>query len=396
MKVLQLSKFYPPVMGGIEAVAWELTEGLNRLGVATDVLCSGQQRRSVHELSKSGHAIVRAGTLGMLLSTSIAPTMARLLRHMAAQADIVHLHMPDPMAAAAFWAARPRARLVLHWHSDVIRQRLALRAYEPLQRWLLARADAIIATSPPYAESSAALAPWRGKVQVIPIGISDNRPVACSVKAEKLRQRFGHRRIVFSLGRMTYYKGFDVLIEAAARLRDDCVVLIGGDGELLPAYRQMVAARGLSDKVHLLGHVRSGDLPSHIEACDVFCMSSTVRAEAYGVALVEAMVMGKPIVATDIAGSGVPWVNVHGRTGLNVPVRDPGALADALHALLSDVALRRRMSAASRRRYEEEFRAERMTGRVLDLYRALVGALKLDGAGAVGHDRPRHYQSGEA
>ena len=127
--------------------------------------------------------------------------------------------------------------------------------------------------------------------------------------------------------------------------------------------------------------------------------AGTLKATAtvgYGVALVEAMVMGKPIVATDIAGSGVPWVNVHGRTGLNVPVRDPGALADALHALLSDVALRRRMSAASRRRYEEEFRAERMTGRVLDLYRALVGALKLDGAGAVGHDRPRHYQSGEA
>ena len=75
---------------------------------------------------------------------------------MASEADIVHLHMPDPMAAAAFWAARPRAALVVHWHSDVIRQRLALRAYEPLQNWLLRRADAIVATSPPYAESSEA------------------------------------------------------------------------------------------------------------------------------------------------------------------------------------------------------------------------------------------------
>lgn len=373
MKVLQLSKFYPPVMGGIEAVAWELTEGLNRLGVPTDVLCSGRQWRSVHQVAKSGYAIARAGTLGMLQSTSMAPPMLPLLRHMAAAADIVHLHMPDPMAAAAFWAVRPRAKLVVHWHSDVIRQRLALRAYQPLQNWLLERADAIVATSPPYAQTSASLAPWRAKVHVIPIGISDNRPVACSVKAEALRRRFGHRRIVFALGRMTYYKGFDVLIDAASRLSDDCVVLIGGEGELLAAYRELIRARGLSHKVHLLGHVRGADLPSHVEACDVFCMPSTVRAEAYGVAMVEAMVMGKPIVATDIAGSGVPWVNVHGRTGLNVPVRDPAALADALHQLLANVDLRRRMSAASRRRYEEEFRAVLMTRRMMALYRQLAG-----------------------
>jgi len=374
MRVLQLSKFYPPVMGGIEAVAWELTEGLNRLGVATDVLCSSHRWGSVHQVAQGGYSIARAGTLGMLLSTSIAPPMLPLLRRMAGTADIVHLHMPDPMAAAAFWAARPRAALVVHWHSDVIRQRLALRAYEPLQRWLLRRADAIVATSPTYAASSEALAPWRSKVQVIPIGISDNRPAACSVKADTLRQRFGRRRIVFSLGRMTYYKGFDVLVDAASQLSDDCVVLIGGEGELLPAYRDMIAARGLGDKVHMLGHVRGADLPSHVEACDVFCMPSTVRAEAYGVAMVEAMVMGKPIVATDIAGSGVPWVNVHGHTGLNVPVRDPAALAGALHELLADAGLRQRMGSAARQRYEAEFRAELMAQRMLGLYRRVAGA----------------------
>jgi glycosyltransferase involved in cell wall biosynthesis len=376
MKVLQLSKFYPPVMGGIEAVAWELTEGLNRAGVATDVLCSSHHRRSVREVAPAGYAVVRAGTLGMLQSTSIAPAMLPLLRQMAAAVDVVHLHMPDPMAAAAFWAVRPRARLVVHWHSDVIRQRLALRAYQPLQDWLLRRADAIVATSPPYAESSEPLRPWRDKVHVIPIGITDNRPVACSVKADALRQRFGRRRIIFSLGRMTYYKGFDVLIEAAARLPDECVVLIGGDGELLPAFRDLVAARGLTDKVHLLGHVRAGDLPSQVEACDVFCMPSTVRAEAYGVAMVEAMVMGKPIVATDIAGSGVPWVNQHGRTGLNVPVRDPGALADALHRLLADADLRDRMGQAARQRYEAEFHAELMAQRMLELYRQEVASVR--------------------
>jgi glycosyltransferase involved in cell wall biosynthesis len=241
-----------------------------------------------------------------------------------------------------------------------------------LQHWLLRRADAIVATSLPYAEASGPLAPWRRKVHVIPIGISDNRSTSCSLKAEALRQRFGRRRIVFSLGRMTYYKGFDVLIDAASALPDDCVVLIGGDGELLPTYRARVVERGLGDKVHMLGHVKDADLASHFEACDIFCMPSTVRAEAYGVAMLEAMLMGKPIVATAIAGSGVPWVNVHGQTGLNVSVRDTPALTAALRALLADGALRQSLGAAARQRYEDEFRADLMVQRMFDLYRQLA------------------------
>jgi glycosyltransferase involved in cell wall biosynthesis len=331
-------------------VAWELTEGLNRAGVRTDVLCAHHLARGVQERAPSGYRIRRAGSLGQVLSTSNVPSMPWHLARMAHQADIVHLHMPDPMAAAAFWTVRPRARLVVHWHSDVIRQRRALKAYEPLQDWLLARADAVVATSPPYAESSAPLRRWRDKVAVVPIGISDNRGSACSQKAAAIRQRYRGRRLVFALGRMTYYKGFDVLVEAAAALSEHCAVLIGGDGELLDHYRTMVARRGLAGKVHLLGHILDDDLASHFEACDLFCMSSTVRAEAYGVAILEAMVMGKPVVATDIGGSGVPWVNRHGETGLNVPAGDAPALAAALNRLLDDDALRARMGAAARRR----------------------------------------------
>ena len=374
MRVLQISKFYPPVMGGIEAVAWELTEGLNRAGVRTDVLCSAQAWRGTRETATTGYEVCRAGRWGMLLSTSMTPSMPAQLARMARSADLVHLHMPDPMAAAALWMVKPRVPVVVHWHSDVIRQRRALRLYEPLQTWVLQNAAAIIATSPPYAESSQPLRAWRAKVAVIPIGISDNHSTACSVKAGALRQRFRGRHIVFALGRMTYYKGFEVLIDAAAALPDDCAVLIGGEGEMLEHYRTLVARRGLAGKVHLLGHINDDELASHFEACDIFCMSSTLRAEAYGVAMLEAMVMGKPIVATDITGSGVPWVNEHGVTGLNVAAGDSAALAAALRGLLLDDVARQRLGRGARQRYERDFQAARMTEQTLDLYRRLSAA----------------------
>jgi len=374
MKALQISKFYPPVMGGIESAAWELTEGLNRAGLRTDVLCSNQRSVTIIDRFAAGYDVVRAASMGMLLSTSMAPAMLREARRMSGGCDVVHVHMPDPMAAIAVWATRPRSRLVVHWHSDVIRQRKALKLYEPLQQWLLARADAIVATSQAYADASAPLRRWRDKVAVIPIGISDNRTDACSEKAAAIRKRFRNRRIVFSLGRMTYYKGFEVLIEAATALPDDAVVLIGGDGELLEHFHELILRRGLPGKVHLLGHINDDDLPSYFEACDVFCLSSTARAEAYGVAMLEAMVMGKPIVASDIDGSGVPWVNLDGRTGLNVPVGQPAPLAEALVRLLGDPALRRRLGDAARERYLHDFNAELMTRRMIELYQRLVGA----------------------
>jgi glycosyltransferase involved in cell wall biosynthesis len=372
MKILQVSKFYKPVMGGIERVAWELAEGLGRVGVRSDVLCSNQQRDTVVEHQPAGYDVVRAGSFGMVLSTSMAPAMVRELRRLASQHELIHLHMPDPMAALALFLVRPRVPVVVHWHSDVIRQRKAMKLYEPLQTWLLRRADAIIATSQAYADSSEPLRAWRSKVRVIPIGISDDRAPADVAAADMLRQRYGGRRIVFALGRMAYYKGFDVLIRAAAALPDDTVVLIGGDGEMLPQLRAQVTSQGLGHKVRLLGHVQDGELAGYFLACDVFCMSSTVRSEAYGVVLLEAMMMGKPIIATDIVGSGVPWVNQHGLTGFNVPVGQPDELARLLSQLLADDALRARLGQAARERYLREFDAVLMTQHVVDLYRRLL------------------------
>jgi glycosyltransferase involved in cell wall biosynthesis len=372
LKILQLSKFYPPVLGGIESVAFELTEGMNRLGFTIDVLCANTTSRTSHDQSASGYRIIRAGSWGKLLSTSIAPAMLTEAKRLFIGKDIVHVHMPDPMAAFAVWMAKPRGKVVLHWHSDVVNQRRALKLYEPLQEWLLRRADAVIATSAHYVQSSTCLQAWKSKVHIIPIGISeDSRPDATS-KAQALRERFIGKKIVFSLGRMTYYKGFDVLIDAVSSLPADTVVLVGGGGELLEGYRRRVVAEGLSDRIEFVGRIPDEDVPGYFAAANVFCLSSIVRAEAYGVVLLEAMAMGKPIVTTDISGSGVPWVNQHGVTGLNVPVRNSDELAAALSRILEDAELSARFGSAGRQRFLSCFTSASMVDRTLELYRNLL------------------------
>ena len=372
MKVLQLSKFYPPHMGGIESVTWELTEGLARAGVSVDVLCANQGPRGSHEAMPSGYGVRRVGSWGRLQSTSIAPGLIAYLARMVRGVDVLHVHMPDPMAALAIYLVRPRCAVLLHWHSDVVRQRTALRVYAPLQQWLLNRADAVIATSSAYAEASTPLKTCAERLEVIPIGISDRAPLAHPGKVREIRQRHLGRRLVFGLGRLTYYKGFDTLIEAAQHLPDDVVVLIGGDGDMRNELSARIQAQGLTSRVQLLGRISDEELPSYLAACDVFCMPSTLRAEAFGVAMVEAMMMGKPVVACLIPGSGVPWVNHHEISGLNVEPGDAAALADALHRLLVDTAMMSSCGKMARLRYESEFSAELMVRRTLALYRRVI------------------------
>lgn len=372
MKVLQVSKFYPPHHGGIEAVARDLSAGLAARGVQVQVLCAHQRPRQAQDVDAAGVPVTRAANYGMLLSTSMAPGLLRLLRQRRHEPDIVHVHMPDPLAAAAVWWARPRGRVVLHWHSDVVRQRLSMALYRPLQNWLLRRADAIVATSAAYAETSVPLRPWQHKVAVIPIGTAPPQPVTPQRVAET-RARYGGRRIVFVLGRLTYYKGYEVLIAAAPQLPPDVVVVVAGGGPELPRWRARALAAGVADRVQFVGPLSATRVESHFAAAQVFCLASTVRAEAYGVVVAEAMARGLPVVATRIPGSGLNWLHQDGVTGLTVPPGDAVALAQALNTVLADEALRTRCAQAARQRWEQVLCAQTMCDTMLALYRRLAG-----------------------
>lgn len=371
MKTLQLSKFYPPINGGIESVAYELTEGLNDLGIVTDVLCSNLGRKTLHEKSAKGYAITRAGSLCRVLSTSLSPALIPLTKQLSSNYDLIHLHMPNPMAALALWLTRPKAKIVTHWHSDVVHQKRALKFYEPLQNWILKRSDAIIVATPPYLEASSALQPWRSKVTVFPYGISPLENKDSEDTAKKIHNKYDNKKIIFALGRMATYKGFDTLIDAARHIDNDAIILVGGGGDLLEQHRTRVKQEGLQDKIQFLGRISDAEIPAYFEAASVFCLPSDARSEAFGVVQLEAMACGKPIVATNIPGSGASWVNQHGITGLNVPIRDGKALAQALQTILSDEALAYKMGQAGKERFANEFNVQTMVNRTAELYRSL-------------------------
>ena len=263
-------------------------------------------------------------------------------------ADVVHLHVPNMLGALCALLLGKKPRLLVHWHSDVINKGILGRILRPLEVALLRRADKIIATSRVYAEASDTLRPFREKIRIVPIGVADTKldnssldtPLWCD---EQIRGR----KIILAVGRLVPYKGFDVLIEATKHISDQAVVVIVGSGPLHGKLKQAIDDANLKDRIVMAGRLSASELSALFARASLFCLPSISRAEAFGVVLLEAMACGLPIVATNIDGSGVSWVSLHDTSGLNVPVGDPIALAQACNQILETPALCARLAEGS-------------------------------------------------
>ena len=146
------------------------------------------------------------------------------------------------------------------------------------------------------------------------------------------------------------------------------MTVIVGSGPLHAALQRAVDVAGVSERLLLTGRLSNVELHALFARATLYCLPSTYRAEAFGVVLLEAMAYSLPIVATDIPGSGVPWVNQHDKSGFNVPVRDPKALALACNAVLWSEDLRNRLSQGARHRFLTEFTEELSIKRMIALY----------------------------
>jgi rhamnosyl/mannosyltransferase len=317
--------------------------------------------------------VVRVGAYGRAASVPLCPGMPMELWR--ARGDCVVLHEPNPIAGTSLFLHTPAPRLVIWHHSDLVRPAWALPTYGRLQRRLYRRADCVIVSSPALAGSP--LARQARRVVVIPFGVELRRYQDVDRGAlQRVRPLFDSvpgPRMLF-VGRLVYYKGLDVLLDAMTRC--DGSLVIAGEGPLEPELRQIVAARGLAGRVLFAGRVADADLPAFYQSCDLFVLPSVARTEAFGVVQIEAMAAGRPVVSTNLP-TGVPWVNQNGTSGIVVPPGDPVRLAEALSRLIGDETLRRRLGEGARQRAESLFARDRMVASFRQTVETVVRAPEL-------------------
>jgi rhamnosyl/mannosyltransferase len=371
VRILQLGKFYPPHRGGIETHVETLCQGLAQVTtVEVEVIVANDSVWSATE-NLDGARVRRLGRLVEITSVPLCPRLAWAIRR--TPADLIHLHVPNPYAALALLLSGHRAPMVISWHSDVIRQRNLAWLLAPLERAVVNRAAAIVASSANYLESSPTLAWNRARCRVIPFGVDPAEfAVRDPSRVTHIRVCYGPR-IVLAAGRLVYYKGFEHLIRAMPQV--DAQLLIVGEGPGRAQLESEVARAGVRERVTFLGDVSREQLIDTYHAADVFVLPSIARSEAFGIVQLEAMACGVPIVNTRIE-SGAPGVSLDDETGLTVEPGLPAALAAAINRLLDDPELRARYGAAGARRVREHFSRDMMVTRTLALYREVLGRLQ--------------------
>jgi glycosyltransferase involved in cell wall biosynthesis len=313
----------------------DAVEHVRERGVDVEVVGPEQFR---HYGIAYGHGVLgnlcRRPWLALLLPALLA-SFVRAARR--TDADLVHAHW----LPAGWIAARTgRPYVVQVWGTDV---ELARRA-PALARSVLGGARLVIAASNELAESARALG--ARKVRVIPSGV--DLPAQVGEEADPPE--------VLYAGRLSLEKGVLELVEAA----DGLDLVVAGDG---PLRGRVAGARGF---------VRHDELQRlYARAAVVVCPS---RREGFGVACLEAMAHGRPVVATRVGG--LLDLVVDGETGIAVPPHDPAALRSALDRLLADSGLRRRLGLAGRERARTHFSWDRVTDATLAAYAEAVGTME--------------------
>jgi len=362
-RILQVGKFYPPEYGGMENHLHVLCNEL-RDSVEQSVLVANKARQSLTE-TVDGISVTRLGALVDFFGAPVCPSMVQVLR--ATKADLLHIHLPNPIAVLAYLASGFEGPLVFTYHSDIVRQKLLGSAFSTILHRALDRASAIIATSQKYIETSHILQAYREKCHVIPLGIPLERFHSPDPHiVDWIRNQYGPS-IVVAVGRLVHYKGFEHLIRAMKRV--DGHLLLVGNGPLHGELEALARSLGVHERVTILSGV--ADVVPYYHAADVFVLPSVNRSEAFGLVQVEAMACGKPVVNTELA-SGVSFVSRHEETGLTVPPCDSNALAAALQTLLRNGEMRARMGIAARHRVATEFNVEVMAQRTLNVYQSVM------------------------
>lgn len=365
VSVVQIATFYSE-NGGVEKSVSDLVSGLQD-DHDVRVLCTHNAGKTSRE-NRNGVSVTAVGATFEIQGRPLAATFPLELGRQ--KCDVAHYHLPFPLAMAAHILSAPRARLtVATWHHDLIKHARFNKMIQPLVESFLDKIDVIIVTAPAIIENTPVLFKRRHKCRVIPLGIGEERfspDDAVPAIADKLREPH-----VLFVGRLVYYKGCDVLIEAISKV--DANLAIVGEGPLRGELEALSAKLGVADRVQFFGRVSDEELAHLYRASSIFVLPSTLATECFGLVQVEAMLNGKPVINTNLP-TGVPWVSLHNETGITVAPGDPDALADAIKLLLNDVHLRQKLGGQGAARAQNMFTLKRHVKAMSELYSELLSS----------------------
>ena len=369
MKVLHISKSSPlKSFGGVETMIKDLCEVTSELGVQNTVLCLDDlPEKDPTFFQNTVYYEVRRDF--QIFSTGFSWRASKLFKKLGDDADVIHYHYPNPFCDLLYLLYKHRKKKsVITYHADIQRYFIAEKLYTPIRKIFFNGVDKIVTTSEAYIDSSPVLKNFKDKLIAIPIGIDlDNIDRLGDNLSSAWKAKSSSRGIALFIGAHRHYKGIEFAMRALANKQYD--FLIAGHGEMTSQLVDLCEHLKATN-IYFLGKISDEQKWSLLRNCDVFVFPSNNRSEAFGIALLEASAIGKPMVTCDIK-TATSYINIHEETGLVVKPNSVGELAEAVDFLISNRDIAVRFGQNARKRVENRFSLRAEAEMYVKLYQSL-------------------------
>lgn len=380
IRPLIIGKYIPPPFGGVEAHIDSLARALLP-EVKCTLLAAESPVKNKADPPTFPFEVKTVPCYGKFASVFLSPGVMNVAREelQSQRSNLLHIHAPNPWGDFLALRTPKNIPVVMSWHSDIVKQKKLMLAYQMVQKQVLKRVDKIIVFTPMHYPISKQLhqIDVESKIQAVPMGIdfSSLEPSFADPSILQTINRFAvGRPVLLTVGRHVYYKGYSHLISALAKSNSDAVLIMIGKGPLTESLQNQTKALKLEKRVLFLGEVSHPQLVAALHRCDVFCLPSIEPSEAFGIASAEAMACGKPTIVCQLQ-NGVNYLNQDGITSLTTQAKNENQLAKAIDTLIEDDGLRQKMGRAANAWVRQEFSLEAMKQGTLKVYESLVGSV---------------------
>lgn len=328
-KILIISKFFYPDKGGIETMVQDFIDfyqDSNKKDIEFEILCFHRGRSNIVEYK--GIKVRKVKILGQIFSMPI-PTLGYFFIS-PNQYDAIYIHLPNPIGILMLFLKNVNAKIIIHWHSDILNKGILHSIVKPMEKWILRKSDCTIFTSKEYYENSYSKK-YISNPSIIPLSSGITKKVLDIPIYKK-----GSKKIIFALGRLVPYKGFENLVKAFEYLDKSYFLHIGGEGPEKKKLKTLIKNLSLNSNVKLLGKISDEELKKEYQEAEVFCLPSIDKREAFGIVQIEAMYYGCALLSTHPVGSGMKSINENYITGLVLEKNYPEYISEKIKEIFQE------------------------------------------------------------
>ena len=331
MKVLIMGKYFYPHPGGIERYTHDLIQnisGKNSIKTLDCLVVSDTYCLETKKLSKG--TLFKGGKIFTIFSTPISLYHFRHVRQH--KYDIIHLHLPNPLAIMVVFFIKPNAKLILHFHAVHNKYKILDKLFTYFfMNKICEQSHAIIFTSEKIAEGSMFFKKYKNKIIINSLGIDFkywSNESEVKEQVAMIKRKYTKKKVLF-VGRLTHYKGIEYFIDSAQHV--DAQFILVGSGTLASRLRR------IPENVFFAGEVDTKTLKAYYYSADIVVLPSTSPSEAFGIVQLEAMACGKPIIVTKIENSAISEpIEKMGAYGLLIKPSSVTSLVQGIVLLLQE------------------------------------------------------------